>query len=113
MTRIYSFVEKSGGKYILLDFFLNLTLYDFKDWILNNLILELFIHCVSIPRQHVGFNLGKRRLCVTVRIGWIKVGFWRSYLDAHFFIWDKKDVVYTVRKGLIKDGFWQSNFWVF
>jgi hypothetical protein len=42
----------------------------------------------------------KRRHCVIVRIGWIKVGFWRSNLDAHFFIWDKKDVVYTVQIGL-------------
>jgi hypothetical protein len=48
-------VEKSGGKYILKNFFLNLTLYDFNDFILNNLILELFIHCVSIPRQHAWF----------------------------------------------------------
>ncbi len=48
-------VEKSGGKYILKDFFLNLTFYDFNNLILNNLILELFIHCVSIPRQHAWF----------------------------------------------------------
>jgi hypothetical protein len=54
----------------------------------------------------------KRRLCVIVRIGWMKVSFWRSNLDAHYFIWDKKDVVYTVRIGLIKDGFWWSNLWV-
>jgi hypothetical protein len=44
-------VEKSGGNYILKNFFLNLTFYDFNDLILNNLILELFIHCVSIPRR--------------------------------------------------------------
>ncbi len=47
----------------------------------------------------------QRRLCVTVWIVWIKVGFWRSNLDAHFFIWDKKDVVYSVRIGLIKTAF--------
>jgi hypothetical protein len=38
-------------------------------------------------------------------VGDLQLGFWRSNLDAHIFIWDKKDVVYTVRIGLIKDGF--------
>ena len=38
MTRIDNFVEKSGGKFILKDFFFNLTFYDFNGLILNNLI---------------------------------------------------------------------------
>jgi hypothetical protein len=38
MTRIDNFVEKSGGKFILKDFFFNLLFYDFNGLILNNLI---------------------------------------------------------------------------
>ena len=88
-----------------------------------NHLLSNFFSDISIPLLMRTFGAGvawpsqttrlvsiwdQRRLCVTVRIVWIKVGFWRSNLDAHFFIWDKKDVVYSVLIGLIKDGFWRS-----
>ena len=61
MTRIDNFVEKSGERYILNDFFLNLTLYDFNDLILNNLILVAkFIHCsLGAQRQKNDYNLAK------------------------------------------------------
>jgi hypothetical protein len=43
-------VEKKWRKVYFEGFFFYLTLYDFNDLILNNLILELFIHCVCILR---------------------------------------------------------------
>jgi hypothetical protein len=64
------------------------------------------------PDNTLGFNLGKKTSLCDRPNRLDKIRLWRSNLDAHFFIWDKKDVVYTVRIGLIKDGFWWSNLWV-
>ena len=81
-------------------------------WILNTWYWNCSLMCLNTQTTRFVLIWEKRRLCVIVRIGWIKVGFWRSNLDAHIFSWDKKDVVYTVQIGLIKDDFWLSNFWV-
>jgi hypothetical protein len=74
----------------------------FVQAIKSSAILLLFSNPAMISSS-LALIWEKRRLGVIVRIGWIKVCFWRSNLDAHFFIWDKKDVVYTFRIGLVQN----------